>query len=169
MIIIKHLFRKLSLLIFIIVVVFSCKKKDEYPKEPVITFKNIFLIRDTDGIDKNALIQLEFTDGDGDVGLSNTDINAPFDTASVFYNNLFIDYYEMRNGTFYKLELDPPLHARVPVLNTSTGKQPLKGTIEITTLVNFLSPYDTIKFEFLLADRSLNLSNKVFSPIIVKN
>ncbi len=165
---IKLIFNKIILLITLLLFLISCMKKDKFPNQPEIKFKDIFLIKDNNGVITNAMLQIEFTDGDGDIGLSSNETQPPFDSLSIYYNNFFINYYEKQNGNFVKLNLNPPLHARIPVINTSNFSQPLKGTIEIITLVNFLSIYDTIYYECQIADRALNLSNIVKSPIIIK-
>ncbi len=146
----------------------SCKKLDEYPKEPQITFKNFYKIPSGAAADNYGIIEVDFTDGDGDVGLSETNIYPPFDSSSVYYYNFFIDYFEKQRGTWVKPVLYETFNARIPVLNTSNGDQPLKGTISIQVPINnFTSTYDTIRFDCRICDRALNMSNTVTTPEII--
>jgi hypothetical protein len=148
----------------------SCKKTEKYPIEPSITFNNFYKISNGTNIDNYGLLELDFTDGDGDIGLSENDLNPPFDSTSVYYYNFFINYYEKQHGTFVKPTLFETFNARIPILNTSNGEQSLKGTISIQLPINnFASTYDTIRFDCQICDRALHMSNKITSPeIIVK-
>ena len=61
---------------------------------------------------------------------------------------------------FKKIDLPLTQNARIPVLNTSTANKALKGHIEVEVFINnILSQYDTIKFQFKICDRALNMSN----------
>ncbi len=148
----------------------SCKKVEEYPVEPQISFNSFYKIPSGTAIDNYGMILIDFTDGDGDVGLNSTNIQPPFDTSSIYYYNFFIDYYEKQRGVFVKPILFETFNARIPVLNTSTENQPLKGTISIQVPINnFSSTYDTIQFECRICDRALHISNAIKTPeIIVK-
>jgi hypothetical protein len=59
-------------------------------------------------------------------------------------------------------------NARIPILNTSTENQPLKGTISIQIPINNItSTFDTIRFDCQICDRALHMSNKISSPEII--
>lgn len=148
----------------------SCRKTEEYPVAPIITYNSFYKVYNGTNIDDSGVLLIDFTDGDGDVGLGEGDINAPFDSTSKFYYNFFIDYYEKQKGVYVKPTLYETYNARVPVLNTSVGKQALKGTISIQLPINnYTSPYDTIRFECQICDRALHLSNKITTPDIIVN
>lgn len=153
-----------------LLVIFGCKKIEEYPIEPKITFHSFEKIGNGTAIDNYGLLTIDFTDGDGDVGLNETDIYAPFDSASIYYYNFFIDFYEKQHGVFVKPQLYETFNARIPILNTSNDAQTLKGTIAIQVpFNNITSPFDTIRFDCQICDRALHLSNIISSPeIIVK-
>ncbi|MEI6348006.1 MAG: hypothetical protein WCP69_08680 [Bacteroidota bacterium] len=152
----------------IMLIISSCKKTEEYPIEPNISFNNIYKISSGTNVDNYGMLILNFTDGDGDIGLSETDVNPPFDTTSIYYYNFFINYYEKQHGIFVKPTLFETFNARIPILNTSNGEQPLKGTISIQVPINnFASTYDTIKFDCQICDRALHLSNKITSPELI--
>ena len=62
---------KISFPIFISALVLStgCKKANEYPIEPLISFKSLTTEKDAQGYDAHATLVISFTDGDGDIGL----------------------------------------------------------------------------------------------------
>lgn len=146
----------------------NCRKPEEFPPVPHIEFVSFTKIPTANGIDNKGLLTIFFTDGDGDMGLSESDTLSPFDPESEFHYNFFIHYFEKKNGTFEKIDLPFTLNSRIPILNTSKNNRPLKGEIEIELFINnILSPYDTIRFECQICDRALNKSNIITTPEIV--
>ncbi len=137
----------------------SCKKKDKYPPEPEITFKSF----EKFGADSAHLV-ISFTDGDGDIGLTQSD------TAEPFLFNFYTSYFQKKNGVFSEKVLPIPLNFRIPILNTGKKSKSLEGDISIT----FLKPYyfpsssiDTIKYQLFIKDRAQNESNRVETTEIV--
>lgn len=146
----------------------NCRKPEEFPPIPHIEFVSFAKIITPNGIDNKGILTLFFTDGDGDVGLSEIDTLSPYDPESEFYYNFFIDYFEKQNGTFVKVDLPFSLNSRIPILNTSNTNRPLKGNIDIELFINnILSPHDTIRFECQICDRALNKSNRISTPDII--
>lgn len=169
-----HIFNKNRIsytgLIMGAILLFSCVKNEEYPVEPVITFKNFYKLQDSTMTDNKGLLVFSFTDGDGDIGLSDDDTIAPFDSSSSFYYNLFIHYYERQHGQLVEVELTVPQHQRLPVLTPEGKSKAIKGDIEVELFINNpFSTYDTIAYEFYLYDRSLNKSNVILTPDIIVN
>lgn len=161
---------KMVLFLSLMVSLEFCRKPEEFPIEPAIEFVKFTKIASGNSIDDKGILTISFTDGDGDIGLSESDTLPPFDTASVYYYNFFIDYFEKKNGTFTKVDLPFSINSRIPVLNTSGSTKPLKGTIDIELFINnILSPFDTIRFECSICDRALHMSNKVVSSEIIVN
>jgi hypothetical protein len=70
----------------------SCQKKVTYPLEPVILFNSFQVYNDS------AILSIDFTDGDGDIGLTSSDVSKPYDS------NLFLTYYEKQKGVFKKID-----------------------------------------------------------------
>jgi hypothetical protein len=137
----------------------SCHKKESYPLEPVIAFKNFEVYNDS------AILFLDFTDGDGDIGLTSSDVAKPYDA------NLFLTYYEKQEGVFKKIDLPLPFSYRIPIINKSNKEKPLKGTISVNITPTFYNPfsqYDTLRFDINIVDRALNLSNTISTPEIVR-
>ncbi|MFC2100876.1 hypothetical protein ACFLRZ_03500 [Bacteroidota bacterium] len=160
-----------SIIIFVMVSLSSCIKKDEFPIIPYIEFDSFTKINNTMGYDDKGILAITFTDGDGDVGLHPNETSPPYDTSNIYYYNFFITYYEMQNGELIEVELPFTNNARIPILNTSDKEKPLKGKIEIELFFNnYTSPFDTIRFDAFIVDRALNHSNTIstFDIIVVK-
>lgn len=148
----------------------SCIKPKQYPEEPVIEFKSFTVINDS------ARIIFSFTDGDGNIGLGENEIQPPYDTGSRFYNNVFIRYYEKVNGSWQQgINGDgEPIEFtyRTKEITPSGKNKALKGDIIIYLVPIFYNPFsphsDTIKFDIQMADRALNLSNIVETQEIIR-
>lgn len=139
-----------------------CKKMEDFPDEPHIEFESFTKLYNAQNEVLKGVLRFSFTDGDGDIGLT------PADTVPPYEYNLFIDYYEKRDGTFEKVEFNEiTLNARIPLLTPEGAVKSVEGSIEDTIDVNYYSPYDTIKLEFYIVDRALHESNKVETPEII--
>jgi len=154
---------KTGLLIFsgILLILSSCRKFEEYPIIPYIEFVSFAKIyNDTLYVYDKAYLTISFTDGDGDIGLEQSDTLPPYDY------NFFISYFEKQNGEFVELILDPPLNARIPILTPSGTNKSIKGEIEDEIFLNYTSQYDTIRIEVYILDRALHKSNVIQTPEI---
>jgi len=152
------------------VILSSCMEKEEYPNIPAIKYVSFTKINNGTGIDEKGILKISFTDGDGNIGLSEGDTNPPFNLGSQWYYNFFINYYERQHGVLTKIELPFTLNARIPPIEGSGPNNPTKGEIEIELYFNNpATTYDTIVFEASICDRLLQMSNQVRSgDIIVK-
>lgn len=155
---------KTFLYIFFISITFflfasSCQKKESYPLEPIIAFNSFQIYKDS------AVLSLDFTDGDGDIGLTSSDVSKPYDS------NLFLTYYEKQKGVFKKIDLPLPFNYRIPIINKSSKEKSLKGTISVNITPTFYNPFskfDTLRFDVNIKDRTLNLSNTISTPEVVR-
>ncbi|MBK9147188.1 MAG: hypothetical protein IPM12_05105 [Flavobacteriales bacterium] len=142
----------------------GCKKPEVFPPEPAIEFKSFTQFGDS------ASLVIAFTDGDGDIGLSDSDNQPPFDTSSTYYHNLFIEYDTLENGTWRRVEFTLPLYYRVPVITPTGQNKTLEGEIAVALkpwpLIGYPTgwPADTVRFTITLVDRALHVSNAVESP-----
>jgi hypothetical protein len=137
----------------------SCKNEEQYPLEPVIEFKD-FKVNG-----QEAVLTLSFTDGDGDIGLQKFEVDSPYNY------NMFLDYYEKKNGVFVKQDLPIPFSYRIPMINKSNRPRPLKGDIRVDISPTFFNPFslnDTLRLDIYIQDRKLNKSNIVSTPELVK-
>ncbi len=149
-------------------IVSSCMKKEEYPVIPSIKFENFRKIQNDKGIDVKGILDISFTDGDGDIGLSPTDTIAPYDY------NFFINYFEKRKGIFQKINFEGvSFNSRIPYIIPEGENKPVKGEIEDTLFINnrfdpeAYPDFDTIYFEAYILDRALNKSNTIKTPVII--
>jgi hypothetical protein len=148
----------------------ACMEKEDYPDVPAIQYVSFTKISNGSGIDEKGILKISFTDGDGNIGLSDQDTFPPYNIGSQWYYNFFINYYERQHGMLTKIDLPFTLNARIPPIEGSGPNHPTKGEIEIELYFNNpLSVYDTIVFEASICDRLLQMSNQVRSgDIIVK-
>lgn len=177
----KSLAKVILFLIVVIVVSASCKKFETFPVEPEITFEEFVLLLNTEtGITERGVIKFNYTDGDGDLGLSSSDTLSPFNFDGDFYYNMIIKYYEKQYGEFVEVPIliwdneaqkydTITFNSRFPVLTPSSGNMNIKGLFQDTVYVyNPLSDFDTIKFKVAIYDRALHLSNEIETPEIIR-
>ncbi|HRH02084.1 MAG TPA: hypothetical protein PLI68_05080 [Bacteroidia bacterium] len=154
-------FSKITVFIWLLaaLVCAACKKHNSFPVEPEISFKGF----EKFGADSAHLI-ISFTDGDGDIGLSQSDTTEPY----LF--NFFTRYYQKKNGVFTEKILPIPLNYRIPILYSGKKSKSLEGDILITYLKPYYFPTsssDTIQYEVYIKDRALNTSNSVKTDEII--
>ncbi len=176
-------FIKIALIFLVIygLAAISCKRLEEYPPEPTVKylgFERIF--NPVDSIYDRGILQFEFTDGDGDLGLMKGDTFPPFNFGSKYYYNLIIDYYEVQNGvetkvplTFYNPNTQQYdtiyLSARIPLLTPVGANKSISGEILDTLFIyNYNSDFDTLFFKFNIIDRALHESNIEKTSYIVR-
>lgn len=145
----------------------SCKKHETYPIEPIIEYNSFVKIDNGTGIDNKGFLIINFTDGDGDIGLEAEDTLPPYNINGPFYYNFFIDYYELQNDSFVLIELPFTFNARIPKVKDDLAEQGIKGEIRIEVYFNNLgSQSDSIKFKASIVDRALHRSNEIMTPSI---
>ena len=170
------------IIVFLIMLFFTaCLKPVSYPDEPIIEYVGFEKLSDS------GKITFSFTDGDGDIGLDQNMVNGEFAPGSFYHYNLYINYFEMMNGQWVRgtadpngnnfldsLQLDDTIFYPYRLENiTPTGQnKALNGTIEITLEPRYFNPFsnhnDSIMYKILLIDRSLNHSNLLSTPLIVR-
>ena len=110
---------------------------------------------------------VEFSDGDGDFGISPNDPKFPeyLDPDSTqlnpYYYNLWIDYFEKREGEWILVQTPGTFNFRIPVLTPDGQNKQLE--VKITNDMSFDLPLptaesDTIKFKVTLVDRAKHQS-----------
>lgn len=143
----------------------GCLKPEKFPAEPVIEYKAFEQHGDS------ASFIVSFTDGDGDVGLDPSDNASPFDTASLYYHNLFLEMDTVRNGVWGHVAFTLPLHYRIPRITPTGQNKALEGEIAVAiTPWPFIDPsnaaWDTVRFTAHMYDRALHESNSVTSEVV---
>lgn len=163
---------KVSFIVIISALVLSsCLKPEVYPLEPIVSFERFNVMSDS------ASLVVSFTDGDGDIGLRQSDTTGDFSATSYFHHNLFVEYYEkddalgwIRGKTMAGDDIN--FLYRIPYLTPNGNNKALKGEIEVIIEPTYYNPFssqsDTIMFKISLADRNLNVSNVVESEVITR-
>ena len=152
----------------------SCIKKQDFSTVPKIEFKD-FVKYGTD----SAVFICTFQDGDGDIGLTQSDTSGNFvKTGPYFYNMVLTYYYKKTNGTFstYVIGSGPQTGTifqyqyRIPNITPDGQNKAIKGEIKVTMKPG---PYyvDThllkiFRYEAYIYDRALNKSNVIVTPDI---
>jgi hypothetical protein len=163
--------RYLFVIFFIALSVSSCRKPDEFPIEPVITFKSIFSTKNALGYDEKMTVLLDFTDGDGDVGYRPVGQNDPIfdDPTSPYYDNYVAKLFQYKNNTWSEYPTVLPLGGRVPYL-TPLGKiKTLKGEISCEFDVPPACVSDTFRLDIFIYDRAFHKSNTITTSAIILN
>ncbi len=161
-------FSKIQLIFLLgLLALLACRKKPKYPVEPVISFKSFAVYEDGTG----ARLTIEFTDGDGDIGLRQRDTLPPYDIDSKYYYNFFLEYYEQVNGQMKKTELLIPFYYRTPYIEQQGKDKSMKGEISVDISPYYFDPFsprDTFEYSIQIVDRALNESNIVKSGMLRK-
>lgn len=148
-------YQKIKYLIVLLVIafVFSCEDIEFSSEVPEISFKD-FRIADT------TLI-FTFIDGDGDIGLEQSDTTGPFNPDSIYYYNLFTELFKWQDTSFVQHEFKLPPNFRILRIPTPEGvNKTVNGDIEVKMKESFpVEPSDSFYYRFYIYDRALNKSN----------
>lgn len=180
--------RALIGLLVLALAVCSCQKPVEYPIEPKIAYEGFTYLMNPDStFSGEGIISFSYTDGDGDLGLDDSDTLPPFGFRDAHYYNMVIDYLKCENGVFVRTPLLSPhvpttpddtlvlydtvtFNARFHRLRDNDDPKAISGTMDYKLIVqNPLSPNDTIKFEIRILDRALHESNVIQTDPIFTN
>jgi hypothetical protein len=175
-------------LLFMALTMLACQKPVEYPIEPKIAYEGFTYLFDPDStFSGEGIISFTYTDGDGDLGLDDSDTLSPFGFHDAHYYNMVIDYLKCVNGEFVKMPLLSPhvptspddtlvlfdtvtFNARFKRLRDSEEPKAISGSMDYKlTVQNPFSPDDTVKFEIRILDRALHESNVIQTDPIFTN
>ena len=159
-----------ALALFALITMLSCKKPTEYPLEPILTFKSVYVKQDVPGIDSKVYVTISFTDGDGDIGYypreSGQNASVFDDPSSPYYNNFIVKTWIRRSGTW--TEDTTNVSARLPYMTPQGVNKALKGDIQRELTLPPQLNSDTLKYDIYIWDRSFHKSNTVTtSPVVV--
>jgi hypothetical protein len=161
-------FAVLGLLISIICT--SCKREESFSVIPFLTFVEFKKY----GND-SAICRVNFTDGDGDVGLDPFDTVTPFNKNSTYFYDYFLVYYYDTLGVWKPFNMHPADTAaskfdtlqfkyRIPNLTQNGQAKSLNGEIKVKIPAPYAFPHQTFKYKIMLVDRALHHSNIVETP-----
>jgi uncharacterized protein YceK len=156
-----------TIFVFVLIILSGCGEIVTYPDVPVIEFLNHTTYLTTDDLGNNiALVKLniEFTDGDGDIGIKQPSLpNLP---DSLMYN-LYLTMYDYKDGKFEIVEeLEGTQKFRIPYISREGQNKALKGNIYVDLEYQSII-YDTIFYSFYIVDRDFHKSNVDSSDVIV--
>ncbi len=145
-----------------------------YSNIPEIGLVKLQLLKNQNNKDSIIQLTISYQDGDGDIGLTDSDTAAPYNIGSPYAHNLPITYMVLgANGEFEELvnkSTGRPYgnnHARIPVI-TPTGKyKVIDGTMVVNLPANPAAQNpDKVFLELRLIDRALNVSNQIRTEVI---
>ncbi len=150
----------------------ACLEKPDYPLEPQLEYVGFSRFDSASVIDPIGLVHLKFTDGDGNVGLDETDISGVFHPDSAFGSNLFISIFRKENEDFVPASVVNPANVRISPRLSNDDDTPIEGDIDAGVYIPIRNSLDTartvtIRWEIYLVDRDLNLSNVITTPEFV--
>jgi len=160
---------KYSLILFGISFLFAgCLERESFPDEPRLLSGRL------DVAGTGATMVLSFTDGDGNFGLEEADTSGLFEPCIRRWN-LYAEYYEMQNGQWVLVPIDPcdgpfpdadvPFYYVVPWAKPTGQDQTQEGVISIDmpiwNLGDNVNGFDTVLFKVKIVDRDMNESNVV--------
>lgn len=162
-------FPKILLLTLVLSFAFiGCKKDQVFPDTPSLKWVDYEIVPENGPIDE-IVLNLAFTDGDGDIGSGS---QTAFDTCVAESYDLLIRYFEKVNGSFQEVfPVDTTsclyFHQRLPDLTPKGQNKILEGNIYAPFIyLGYPSRVgvDSIKFEVILKDRAGNKSQVATSP-----
>jgi hypothetical protein len=163
----KYLYSTFFVLVTV-VFLSACIKEKNFSSLPIIKFKN-FILYSKDSAD----IIISFTDGDGDIGLTQEDTSGVFGPSSFYNKNLYIRYlYKTFDGRFVPYEKAPgdtlDFAYRIPkLIPDNQQKRALSGEIRVN-LNKVIAIHDTIQYDVYLIDKALHKSNVVNTGTIIR-
>ena len=155
----------------------ACTGVPDFSNIPSISFSNVRVITKEEpgqlGTTKkdSVIISINFQDGDGDLGITSTELAALKKTYGDSLKTYLIDVYVKKNGKFLKSNPKEKFGGDILYhLKEGTKSGPIEGILDYS--VNFEYglyqgvPYmtgknDTLKFAVTLKDRALNVSNTI--------
>lgn len=156
----KSIFNYTLLLAITSIALYSCVKKTTYNTVPEIEYKEFYPY-----VGDSALIQIKFTDGDGDIGVSQGD-----STRTIWVNYYYRDTVTNKYRGFYDNFNNDTLKTGyiVKAPNDSYKGKPISGEL-LVKLQQFRhsKKIKDLKYVIYLYDNAGNKSNVVTTPAII--
>lgn len=136
-----------------------------------MTFKSMEQLK-LNGKDSAVNIEIDYTDGDGDIGLELGDTNPPFQFKGPYFYNLLITVYEVENGISKPLLIPSStdtinFNDRITILTPSGKNKAIYGTIKLNlnAVPYFGLTPDSMFYKIQIIDRKLHKSNVISTPV----
>lgn len=145
----------------------ACSEKNDISRVPEIT--------SIEFRDPPKELIVEFTDGDGNFGIEDGEdkfsefLDDDSTMINPYYENLWVDYYELRNEEWVFIEPNNSFGYRVPPLDPDGQSDLLevKFTIDLGFDLVEIAESDTVKFKVTVVDRDLNESVPMETDTII--
>ena len=152
---------------FVLLIVASCKKPNDYPETPALKYKSLEF--SSSNIGSLFTLTATVTDGDGDIGYKQDEPNGNgFDdpTSPYYYN--FVITLQILDNNVWKDSTGYNISVRLPYLTPEGKNKGLNAQIKKTDFlpINFV---DTIRFKAFVYDRATHKSNEIETPSFVIN
>lgn len=168
----------------------GCYEKPAFPLEPVIQFNFILSKPIIDSLSNfylgdSILIAIDYTDGDGDLGLAPRDTLPPYQLyldpertqINRFHFNFFCEPERFENGTYVPFVLPDGVTLNGRFGRLTDKPSPVDGTIFYRFFIPAFStdpqytinPFEILRFRISIADRALNESNVVLTDSVIVN
>ncbi len=161
------LYTKISLILLIPLFsgITGCIKDVQYPLEPKIEFSKFVTTRDVSDKDSLGAITISYTDGNGNIGLYDSD------TVEPYKYNFYLKFMQQIDGELVEVipaDTNVTFNARIPILTPAGKNKNIKGEITMTIELYFarqILKSDVIAFRIFIKDRDLNQSNTIETPL----
>ena len=137
----------------------ACVKKTNYPTTPVIEYKDFIPL-----VGDSARLQIKFTDGDGDIGVKESDT-----TKTLFFTYYYKDTVTQKYVAYYSALFNDTLRTSYIVKSPTESYigKPISGELSVAIQqYRHSKKIKNIKYVIYLLDRSGNKSNIVTTPEI---
>jgi GH15 family glucan-1,4-alpha-glucosidase len=146
----------------------ACQNVNKFPDIPYVRLESYELVAanvDPDVPGEHIVVKFYFTDGDGNIGLNDNQLDPPHCETCGHYYNLFVNVNSKVDGAFEKTY---DYNSRIKDLTPNAQYQVLEGhMIYKIDIANRAS--DTIMIDFYLEDRDINKSNVDMTPEVFVN
>lgn len=152
---------------------FSCNPDSVSSEIPEISFGSVTVYKNITQKDSMVVLSINYKDGDGDIGLSESDSFPPFNYKNVGFYNLLVSYKVRKKSVWQKILIPGSedtlnFDQRFQRLNPNDKKRTVSGNMELRIPA---SPYpgilpDSIKLSFQMLDRKMHKSAIVESTEI---
>lgn len=136
-----------------------------YSDVPAIQLLKVETVKGALGKDSLLEITFSYTDGDGDIGLTDGDTLPPYNAGSQYQYNLLVYIWEYSNGQRIPIQLAGDkvrFSRRIPDIQPTGKIKEISGEMTVRYDARPLILYpDTVVCELTLVDRALNMSNTI--------